>query len=240
MFKLLAFASENRRFVKQTNNTNEDRHSTLQLPVAVITQLPCCLKVMCVLSFNNLYLICSLVCLRKDDNVPVMVSAAAAFGECLMCIFHSLLACSQVMGPTSSPQASSEGLCFSDGRRKVDYVLVFHHRRHSSIRASAGGSLTRGQVSVVSNGNFPQTASPEAVAEAGGARIQRGEAASVGEVFMELRSAKGSETMEPADHEMQLIRQEFEANLVEAGLEIERESEVGVKININTIFILSY
>lgn len=43
---------------------------------------------------------------------------------------------------------------------------------------------------------------------------------------MELGSAKGMEPMEPADHEMHLIRQEFEANLQEAGLEIERDKEV--------------
>lgn len=46
---------------------------------------------------------------------------------------------------------------------------------------------------------------------------------SVGEVFVELG---GSEASEPADHEIHLIRQEFEASLVEAGLEVERESEV--------------
>uniref|UniRef100_A0A671XE68 Anoctamin n=1 Tax=Sparus aurata TaxID=8175 RepID=A0A671XE68_SPAAU len=71
----------------------------------------------------------------------------------------------QVVGPTASPQSSAEGLCFSDGRRKVDYVLVFHQRRHG----------------------------PD---------------------------------VEPADHEMRLIRQEFEANLLEAGLEIERNNEL--------------
>lgn len=50
-----------------------------------------------------------------------------------------------------------------------------------------------------------------------------GDAPSVGEVFVELG---GGEAVEPADHEIRLIRQEFEANLVEAGLEVERESEV--------------
>lgn len=54
------------------------------------------------------------------------------------------------------------------------------------------------------------------------------EAANAGEVFMELGFAGGSEPTEPADHEMRLIRQEFEANLLEAGLEIERDKEVSV------------
>uniref|UniRef100_A0A087Y4Z4 Anoctamin n=1 Tax=Poecilia formosa TaxID=48698 RepID=A0A087Y4Z4_POEFO len=107
----------------------------------------------------------------------------------------------------SSPQASSEGLYFCDGLRKVDYVLVFHHRRHGSLRCTGTASVSQDQLSIVSNGNFPE------------------EAASVGEVFMELGMARGSEPMEAADHEMHLIRQEFEANLLEAGLEVERDRE---------------
>lgn len=47
---------------------------------------------------------------------------------------------------------------------------------------------------------------------------------------MELGMARGSGAMEAADHEMQLIRQEFEANLLEAGLEVERDREVGVLV----------
>uniref|UniRef100_A0A8C4NL56 Anoctamin n=1 Tax=Dicentrarchus labrax TaxID=13489 RepID=A0A8C4NL56_DICLA len=90
-------------------------------------------------------------------------------------------------GPTPSPQSIGEGLCFSDGRRKVDYVLVFQRRRHSSIRSHASTSVSHDRLSIVSNGNFPPSAS-------------------VGE--------------------MRLIRQEFEANLLEAGLEIERDREL--------------
>ncbi|KAM4569892.1 anoctamin-2b [Odontesthes bonariensis] len=130
-----------------------------------------------------------------------------------------------VVGSTSSPQADREGLYFCDGQRKVDYVLVFHHRRHSSIRYPIGSTTSQDQLSVVSNGNFPQTVGADAVSGRGGA-ILLGEAANAGEVFMEIGNAKGSDPMEPADHEMHLIRQEFEANLLEAGLEIERDREV--------------
>uniref|UniRef100_A0A8C4GYK5 Anoctamin n=1 Tax=Dicentrarchus labrax TaxID=13489 RepID=A0A8C4GYK5_DICLA len=94
----------------------------------------------------------------------------------LLYILHSLLislGSLQVVGPTPSPQSIGEGLCFSDGRRKVDYVLVFQRRRHSSIRSHANAAPT-----------------------------------------------------DPADNEMRLIRQEFEANLLEAGLEIERDREL--------------
>ncbi|XP_023265721.1 anoctamin-1-like [Seriola lalandi dorsalis] len=128
-----------------------------------------------------------------------------------------------VVSSTSSPQCNRDGLCFSDGRRKVDYVLVFHQRRHGSIRAPAGTSQDR--LSIVSNGNFLQSGGSDAAA---GREVSMpgGEAASAGEVFMELGFAGGNEPMEPADHEMHLIRQEFEANLVEAGLEIERDKEL--------------
>uniref|UniRef100_A0A669D185 Anoctamin n=1 Tax=Oreochromis niloticus TaxID=8128 RepID=A0A669D185_ORENI len=89
------------------------------------------------------------------------------------------------------PHAIGEGLYFSDGRRKVDYVLVFHQRRHTSIRSPASASVSQDR-----------------------------------EVFMELGGAGDGEPMEPGDHEMRLIRQEFEANLIEAGLEIERDREL--------------
>ncbi|XP_049892150.1 anoctamin-2b [Epinephelus moara] len=129
-----------------------------------------------------------------------------------------------VVGSTSSPQASGEGLYFSDGRRKVDYVLVFHQRRRSSIRSRASTSVSHDRLSIVSNGNFPPSAVSDAAARRGS--VRGGDAASAGEVFMELGGAGGNELTEPADHEMRLIRQEFEANLVEAGLEIERDREL--------------
>ncbi|XP_008295893.1 anoctamin-1-like, partial [Stegastes partitus] len=129
-----------------------------------------------------------------------------------------------VVGATSSPQVSGEGLYFCDGQRKVDYVLVFHQRRHGSIRSPASTSVSQDRLSIVSNGNFPLSGGSD-VAAGRGDGIPGGEAASVGEVFMELGAAGESESAEPADHEMHLIRQEFEANLVEAGLEIERDRE---------------
>ena len=144
---------------------------------------------------------------------------------------HSLLfslGSLQVVGPAVSPQSSAEGLCFSDGRRKVDYVLVFHQRRHGSIRSPASTSVSHDRLSIVSNGNFPPSVGPDVEAGRGGG-VQE-EAANAGEVFMELGCSGGNETTERADHEMRLIRQEFEANLLEAGLEIERNNEVRVHV----------
>lgn len=76
-------------------------------------------------------------------------------------------------------------------------------------------------LSIVSNGNFPSVGLDVEAAKGGG--TQRGEAPSAREVFVEVR---GNEPAEPAFHEMRMIREEFEANLLEAGLEIERDSEV--------------
>lgn len=142
----------------------------------------------------------------------------------IYCIFL-LPVCSsqQVVGSPSNPQRGGEGFCFSDGRRKVDYVLVFHQRRHSSICSPATISASQDRLSIVSNGNFPSVGSD---VEAGlGGETAREEALNVRENFVE---ARGYELPEPGYHEMCLIRQEFEANLLEAGLEIERESEVSV------------
>uniref|UniRef100_A0A8C4NKX7 Anoctamin n=1 Tax=Dicentrarchus labrax TaxID=13489 RepID=A0A8C4NKX7_DICLA len=150
--------------------------------------------------------------------------------DTLLYILHSLLislGSLQVVGPTPSPQSIGEGLCFSDGRRKVDYVLVFQRRRHSSIRSHASTSVSHDRLSIVSNGNFPPSVGSDAAAGRGGAIL--GGEASVGEVFMELGGAGGNEPTDPADNEMRLIRQEFEANLLEAGLEIERDREVSLK-----------
>ncbi|TWW64449.1 Anoctamin-1 Discovered on gastrointestinal stromal tumors protein 1 [Takifugu flavidus] len=120
-----------------------------------------------------------------------------------------------------SPRSCETSLCFSDGRRKVDYVLVFHQRRHGSLRSPATVSASREMLSIVSNGNFPPAGSDVEAARGGGA--QRGGAAGAGEAFVEVR---GREPAEPAFYEMPMIREEFEANLLEAGLELERDSEV--------------
>lgn len=118
----------------------------------------------------------------------------------------------------------ADGLFFSDGHRKVDYVLVFHHKRHGSIRVPA--SVTHEHLSVVSNGNFTSSQGADG-AERGVRGVPGGPPASVGEVLMELGGAgeNHGEAVEPVEQEMRMIRQEFEASLMEAGLEIERDRE---------------
>ncbi|XP_052439146.1 anoctamin-1 isoform X2 [Carassius gibelio] len=97
-------------------------------------------------------------------------------------------------------------LCFADGRRKVDYVLVYHYRKRSSVR----GSPSQHRLSTISNGSYPlgvEEKDPE-----GG----KDEPA---EVVVDVGPP------DPADGEKIIIREEFEGNLKDAGLEIEHDKE---------------
>uniref|UniRef100_A0A8C1G8Q2 Anoctamin n=1 Tax=Cyprinus carpio TaxID=7962 RepID=A0A8C1G8Q2_CYPCA len=93
-------------------------------------------------------------------------------------------------------------LCFADGRRRVDYVLVYHCKRRQSQHRH----------SVVSNGNVPsQSPTPS----------RRSTKGDILEAVLEAGLA-----MEPANELQDKIREEFERGLQEEGLEIEHDKEV--------------
>ncbi|XP_039510419.1 anoctamin-1 isoform X2 [Pimephales promelas] len=94
------------------------------------------------------------------------------------------------------------GLCFADGHRRVDYVLVYHCKRRQ----------LQHRLSVVSNGNMPsQSPTPSRKSTKG----------DISEVVLE----EGLGT-EPADGLNDKIREEFERGLQEEGLEIEHDKEM--------------
>uniref|UniRef100_UPI0037E7E5E4 anoctamin-2 n=1 Tax=Semicossyphus pulcher TaxID=241346 RepID=UPI0037E7E5E4 len=92
------------------------------------------------------------------------------------------------------------GLYFADGKRKVDYVLCYKYKKR---RAS------RSRLSIASNGSIP-------IPIPGRWDLDPGE---VGAPTGEVEEPKLSE------EEKALMREEFEAGLLEAGLQIERDKE---------------
>ncbi|TSK13220.1 Anoctamin-1 [Bagarius yarrelli] len=96
-----------------------------------------------------------------------------------------------------------KGLYFADGKRKVDYVLVY--RVSSGVQDSPG----QHRLSVISNGSFPQAGGKEAEA------VKEDNA----EVTVDIGPA------DPAECDKLRIRDEFETHLREAGLHMERDNE---------------
>uniref|UniRef100_A0A8C7YZ35 Anoctamin n=1 Tax=Oryzias sinensis TaxID=183150 RepID=A0A8C7YZ35_9TELE len=94
------------------------------------------------------------------------------------------------------------GLFFADGKRKVDYVLCYKYKKKSASKS---------RLSITSNGSVPITIQSRLEAEP--------ELGEVGAAAGEPEESKLSE------EEKALMRQEFEAGLLEAGLQIERDKE---------------
>ncbi|NXJ52420.1 ANO2 protein, partial [Spizaetus tyrannus] len=116
-------------------------------------------------------------------------------------------------------KASLSGMHFRDSKRKVDYVLAYHYRNRLARHPPGAGSPepTRGSASsapVLNGGTGKGRAEPP--------RQDDGRRA--------LQERPGLEAIElgPPDaleEEKRLQREEYERNLVEAGLEIEKDPE---------------
>lgn len=107
------------------------------------------------------------------------------------------------------------GLFFADGKRKVDYVLCYKYKKRR-------GSKPR--LSITSNGSIP--------IQILGRPEPEGESGEAGAPLGDVEDSKLSE------EEKALMREEFEAGLLEAGLQIERDKEVRVEL-FPTAFALS-
>lgn len=125
-------------------------------------------------------------------------------------------------------KASPSGLHFRDSKRKVDYVLAYHYRRRLSRREPGASSLELGRGSasaaLVSNGGTGKGhADPQQQQQQdGGQRALREWPGLPGLEVVELSP------LDALEEERRLQREEYERNLLEAGLEIEKDPEVRV------------
>ncbi|XP_062346893.1 anoctamin-2 [Cinclus cinclus] len=121
-------------------------------------------------------------------------------------------------------KASSRGLHFRDSKRKVDYVLAYHYRRSLARHAPGAASLEprRGSPSValVSNGGTGKgCAEPQQQQRDDGQRALPEWPGLPGLELVEMSP------LDAVEEERRLQREEYERNLLEAGLEIEKDPE---------------
>uniref|UniRef100_H3ALY5 Anoctamin n=1 Tax=Latimeria chalumnae TaxID=7897 RepID=H3ALY5_LATCH len=107
-----------------------------------------------------------------------------------------------------NPTDSKNGLYFSGSRKKVDYVLVYHYRKHSTQQST----LYSHGPAVISNGN--SVINPEV--------NKNHEQALPGTQQTAVIDLTPQDSLED---DRRRHREEFEKNLVDAGLELEKDKE---------------
>ncbi|KAK2534884.1 Ano2 [Columba guinea] len=119
-------------------------------------------------------------------------------------------------------KASPSGMHFRDSKKKVDYVLAYHYRKRLPRHPPGVGSPepTRGSASLdwVSNGGTGK-GHGEPQQQDGGQRVLPEQLGPLGVEVIQLSP------QDALEEEKQLQREEYERNLVEAGLEIEKDPE---------------
>lgn len=120
-------------------------------------------------------------------------------------------------------KASLRGMHFRDSKRKVDYVLAYHYRKRLAQHPPGVGSLEPTRASafmalVLNGGNGKGRAEPQR--QDGGQNALREQTGPLGVEVIELGP------LDAVEEEKRLQREEYERNLVEAGLEIEKDPEV--------------
>lgn len=147
------------------------------------------------------------------------------FLVCATPLFLSQIINNYVEGTLSGvrDKASPSGLHFRDSKRKVDYVLAYHYRqslgRHVPGAASPEPRCGSPSVALVSNGGTGKGRDPQQQQEHG----QRALPEWLGLPGLGLAELNPLDALE---EERRLQREEYERNLLEAGLEIEKDPEV--------------
>ncbi|XP_066040726.1 anoctamin-2 [Chamaea fasciata] len=120
-------------------------------------------------------------------------------------------------------KASPSGLHFRDSKRKVDYVLAYHYRRrlarHEPGAASPEPRCGSASVALVSNGGTGKGHAEPQQQQDDGQHALREWPGLPGLEVLELNP------LDALEEERRLQREEYERNLLEAGLEIEKDPE---------------
>uniref|UniRef100_A0ACB8EAS5 Uncharacterized protein n=1 Tax=Sphaerodactylus townsendi TaxID=933632 RepID=A0ACB8EAS5_9SAUR len=129
-------------------------------------------------------------------------------------IINNFLEAAQ-MGPTD--RTSPGGMHFRDSKRKVDYVLAYHYRKRTAHHGGGSpGPLHRpASLAIISNGETAKSHPEQQQEEARSQDIPHPDALEI--------DVSPLDALEEAKREQ---REEFERNLREAGLELEKDVEV--------------
>lgn len=142
-------------------------------------------------------------------------------------------------------EIATSGMHFSDGKRKVDYVLVYHYR-HRPTQHNGSPTNHRPPAVIVSNGN---SVTPEEIGKTPPEQPLPGESHNQQQKLkgqsqqkqqnQEHQPARNGNSRHPhevvvvemshqdaLEEEKRCQREEFERNLIEAGLELEKDIEV--------------